>query len=323
LIEALKNHAVASAPPARDKTIYLAETDTELDTERNDIKREFEQNGYHIIPSIELPPKATASVIEERVRDYLKSAQVSVHLFGPSYGLVPSKGASRSIARIQHEAAQAWNSDPAFKQIIWIPKGLEDSEETEPQQKDFITGLLANSSALRRAEVLRGDIEELKSYVHNLFKPPPNTSVKLHSNGSIASIYLLCDKNDYEETRSLEEYLIKQHCEVLPPLLEGDAEEVAQYHRDSLLLCDALLVYYSRARHPWALMRKQEVLKLPGLGRANSIAAKAFYISGEPNNDKERFDSAEALVIKNYNGFSPDSLTPFLKQLRQAKGLPV
>ncbi|MGH9847286.1 MAG: toll/interleukin-1 receptor domain-containing protein, partial [Blastocatellia bacterium] len=244
LIEAFRDHAAAAVPLTKDKTVYLAETDPELDTERDDIKREFEQNGYHILPSVELPPKATAAALEEKVRDYLKSARVSVHLLGANYGVVPSKGAGRSIVRIQHEAAQQHDSDPAFKQVLWIPKGLEESQETEPEQKDFITKLLASSSALRRAEVLRGDIEELKTYVHNLFKPPPKSVLNFKGNGSIASVYLICDKNDYEETGALEKYLTEQRCEVLPPLLEGDAEEVTQYHRDSLLECDAFLVYY-------------------------------------------------------------------------------
>ena len=293
-----------------------------METERADIKREFEQNGYHILPSVELPLRASATDIEEKVHEYLKSARVSVHLLGANYGFVPNRGAGRSIVRIQHEAAQRYDSDPAFKQVLWIPKGLEESQETEPEQKEFISQLLASSSALRRAEALRGDIEELKTYVHNLFKPPPRSAVNFKGNGSIASVYLICDKNDYEETGALEKYLTEQHCEVLPPLLEGDAEQVTQYHRDSLLECDAFLVYYSRAGYPWALMKKQEFLKLPGLGRSKPVIAKAFYISGEENPHKQRFVSTEALVIKNYNGFSPESLTPFLDQIRQNKGQP-
>ncbi|MGH9847433.1 MAG: hypothetical protein ACREEM_52740, partial [Blastocatellia bacterium] len=76
------------------------------------------------------------------------------------------------------------------------------------------------------------------------------------------------------------------------------------------------------AGHPWALMRKQEFLKLPGLGRSKPVVAKAFYISGEENPNKQRFVSSEAIVIKNYNGFSPESLTRFLDQIRKHKGQP-
>ena len=134
------------------------------------------------------------------------------------------------------------------------------------------------------------------------------------------SVYLICDKTDYEETGALEIYLTEQRCEVLPPLLEGDAEQATQYHRDSLLECDAFIVYYSRVGHSWALLKKQEFLKLLGLGRSKPVVAKAFYISGEENPNKQRFVGAEAIVIKHYNGFSPDALAPFLEQIRQNRG---
>ena len=91
LIEAFKDHMATAVPLTKEKTVYLAETDSELDPERNDIKREFEQNGYHILPSVDLPLRATAAEIEEKVRYYLESAQVSVHLLGANYGFVPNR----------------------------------------------------------------------------------------------------------------------------------------------------------------------------------------------------------------------------------------
>ena len=42
--------------------------------------------------------------------------------------------------------------------------------------------------------------------------------------------------------------------------------------------------------------------------------------SGEEDPNKQRFVSAEAIVIKHYNGFSPAALAPFLEQIRQNKG---
>jgi TIR domain len=80
LVEAFRDHTATAVPLTKEKTVYLAETDAELDPERNDIKREFEQNGYHILPSVDLPLRATAADIEEKVRHYLESAQVSVHM---------------------------------------------------------------------------------------------------------------------------------------------------------------------------------------------------------------------------------------------------
>src|SRR5262249_19356720 len=117
LIETFRDHMATAVPLTKEKTVYLAETASELDPERNDIKREFEQHGYHILPSVDLPLRATAADIEEKVRHYLESAQVSVHLLGANYGFVPNRGAGRSIVRIQYEAAQRYDSEPASTQV--------------------------------------------------------------------------------------------------------------------------------------------------------------------------------------------------------------
>ena len=88
-----------------------------------------------------------------------------------------------------------------------------------------------------------------------------------------------------------------------------------------MLLCDALLIYYNQAPDPWAQIKRQELIKLPGLGRAKPILAKAFYISGDMTPQKERFRSYEALVIKHFGDFMPELLAPFLTQIQHAKSL--
>ena len=72
---------------------------------------------------------------------------------------------------------------------------------------------------------------------------------------------------------------------------------------------------------PLELPRQPMPSGVPGLSRSKPVIAKAFYISGEKNPNKQRFVSAEAIVIKRCNGFSPDALTPFLDQIRQGRGL--
>ncbi len=153
-----------------------------------------------------------------------------------------------------------------------------------------------------------------------MIKSPPEPVIKLNGHRSLGSVYLICNRDDYNDANALQDYLVEERFEVLPPLHDGEEALVAQYHRESLLESDALLVYVNRASEAWAQMKRLELLKLPGLGRAKPVRAKAFYIGGETAPYKERFRSNEALVIKNYGGFSPQSLSPFLAQLKDAKG---
>jgi hypothetical protein len=312
-----------ATPPALpdvpyEKTIYLAETTADLSAEHDSIRRELTQHGYHILPREDLPRNVTAQELANSVRAYLQSSMMSIHLLGARSGFVPEGGA-RSIVRLQLDLTLERRTDRDFKRIIWVPKGLEDSAETEEAQKQFINDLLRDSSTQQEAELLRDKIEDLKTFMHTALKPAPEPVVQVHGSQSLASVYLICDKSDYEETSLLESYLTAQQCEVLPSLPDGDETLVAQYHRESLLECDAVLVYYNRASEGWAQMKRLELLKLSGLGRMKPVLAKAFYISGDQTPQKERFRSNEAIVIKRYGGFLSESLVPFLAAIGRAQ----
>jgi hypothetical protein len=50
------------------------------------------------------------------------------------------------------------------------------------------------------------------------------------------------------------------------------------------------------------------------------MLARAIYISGPPTARKDQFKTHEALVIKNYESFSPELLEPFITKVQSAKG---
>ena len=329
LLKLLKDHVVTT-PVSADKTIYLAETTSDLESVRESIQRAFERD-YHILPHEDLPRNLLAPELEQKVRASLQTARLSVHLLGASYGFIPEDPAERdrSIIRLQHDIAQERRADSNFRQLIWIPKGQEDSTETKSKQKAFIKELLEDSEAQKVADILRGDMEALKTRIGELMKPP-EPSITPKSDGSLASVYLICDNHDRDEAQAVEDFLYDHRCEVLPPLPEGNEAQFVEYHRENLRLCDAFLVYYNHAKENWALMKKQEFLKLPGLRQPqNPVLAKAFFVTGEKTQPKDRFRSNEATVIKHFDKdfdpFAPQILQkllqPFLDQIRQAKSL--
>jgi hypothetical protein len=50
------------------------------------------------------------------------------------------------------------------------------------------------------------------------------------------------------------------------------------------------------------------------------MAARAIYIGGPPTARKNQFKTHEAMVIRNYESFSPELLKPFITKIRTAKG---
>lgn len=308
LLETLR----APPPDTPKATIYLAACTADLSAERDNLKRELQQHGYRVTPDRELP--LTVPQLEQAVRAYLQQAELSIHLIGAHYGIVPEME-QRSVVRLQCDLATERSRDPNFSQLIWMPPDLQAKEE---RQQTFIEELERGQSGIKM-EVLQTKLEDLKTVIHATLAPKPNGHAQ--SDHGSARVYLLCDIQDHEETKLLEDYLYDSNLEVMLPI-DGDPARVSQYHTENLLLCDALLIYYNRAADSWAQMKRQELLKLPGLGRSKPILAKAFYISGEKTQQKERFRSNEALVIKDYDGFIPDSLAPFLARIQEARGTP-
>ena len=67
-------------------------------------RRDLLRSGCQVLPDRPLP--LVAADLEDQVREYLGSAQLSVHLVGRSYGIVP-EGARESVVQLQHWGAQS------------------------------------------------------------------------------------------------------------------------------------------------------------------------------------------------------------------------
>jgi hypothetical protein len=300
-------------PAPYEKTVYLAETSSDLRHERDQIRRELEQHEYCVLPDKELPREAPA--VLDAVRDCLRRSRLAVHLVGSRYGFIP-EDETRSIVRLQHELAMERDGEANFSRVIWLPTDLTAGAARDERQSEFITQLQQDSAVLRRVELLQTKLADLKTYIQDTLNPRPKPAPNGHEPSGVPSVYLICDQQDYDDVAALTDYLFDQNLEVLPTPAEGDAAAISQYHRESLCTCDAVLIYYGRGNETWARLNGMELQKLRGYGREKPLLAKAFYLSAPSTKPKERFRSNEALVIRAYEGgFDPAPLAPFLTQL--------
>src|SRR5262249_32434502 len=275
---------------------------------------ELQLNSHQILPDKPLPLNQH---LRNEINSYLAESDLSIHLVGANRAIVP-EDESKSIVEIQHELASARSQSPDFSQIIWLPAGLSSSNE---HQQKFIEELLNHLGMTKGTELLRTKLEDLKTFVHeklNPTKPPTEPKISTNGNGanSPALVYLVCDQPDYDAVAPIEDCLFERGYEVLS--LAGDVDP--QMHKENLLLCDAVLTYCGNTTDFWLNLKKTDLIKLPGYGRARPMLAKAFYISAPQTSGKERFRIQNGLVIRNYGEFSPASLNPFVEQIERAKG---
>jgi hypothetical protein len=299
-------------------TIYLAQTTRDLGGERDQIKRELQNRGYGILPDRELP--FISPTYEDAVRECVGRAKLSVHLIGGSYGIIPEGAGNRSIVRLQNEIAAERGRDAAFSRLLWMPLGLTPQEEVQTQ---FIQHLRTDAATQKGAELLQTPLEELKTVIQSRLSGNGHKPGAEPGGETIPKIYLIFDKRDLEGVLPLNDYLsVKKNYQVLLPLIDDEGADDTQafdIHKDNLMQCDAVLIYYGNANQVWFEYKRRDLKKIVGLNRKSMLAAEAVYVASPKTPHKQLFNHPEALVIKNFGDFSPAALDSFLARVHTAE----
>jgi hypothetical protein len=302
------------------ETVYLAETSFDLSPQRDNIKRELQERGHLVIPDRPLPLNGPA--LEDAVRHYLDTTKLSIHLIGANYGVIP-EAADRSVVCMQNDLAAERSKGNGFARLIWLPEGLEAKED---RQRQFVEHLKYDTNAQQGADVLQTSIEELKTYIEDKLRPKPKAAASNgNGNGHAKAdegplrIYLICDKQDYDAIAPLSDHLFDQGFEVTLPLFEGDEAEVREDHKESLLICDAVVLFYGNSSEGWLRTKLRDLQKIPGYGRTKPMLAQAIYTGPPENPTKQRYRTREALLLRNFGNFTPDAVQPFIEEINRAK----
>jgi hypothetical protein len=214
--------------------------------------------------------------------------------------------------RIQHDLAEARGDNSQFKRLIWLPSDLKPKES---RQQAFIEYLSNSPVALKNAELLREKLEDLKTVIQNQLASLQAKPAQEKTDAGQTYIYLICEQRDFDAIQPLYQHLYESGFEVmLPATGENALEENQQNLRD----CDALLVYFGHGSERWLRTQFSEISKV--VDRAMPMLAKAVYVAPPRSQPKELFMTREAIVIKNFGDFHPDSLAAFLQKIREAKG---
>jgi hypothetical protein len=286
--------------------VYVAETTKDLASKREEIKTELSQFNCQVLPDQPLPQDGEQLVA--RVKEYLERTKLSVHLLGSTYGLVP-ESEERSVPQIQYELAAERNKTSQLGQLIWIPDGLVT---IDPRQQSLIS-LVKNNAP----DVLQSKFEDLKTEIHKKLKPPSNPVWGDDAANSI-NISLFCHDQDITSVAPLYSYLTMQELfRVKLPLRETQSVEE---QKEVTQTSDAVLLYYGTASvewfmNIWRLIQRQ--ISAPG---GKSILARAIYAAKPPTIEKNLLEAEDPIIIKNYEGFTPATLLPFITRIKAARG---
>jgi FxsC-like protein len=151
---AKKREPIGDEPAAGDRlskgiTVYLAETASDVEADRETVKDVLQKSGYTVLPDQLLPDDPVR--LEAAVRDYLKRAMLSIHLIGR----LPAEGKPDNSVLAQNALAAERDNEPNFSRLIWLPQDLSP----QPSPRRLLLG--EPDQAQRTATLLQAPLDQL------------------------------------------------------------------------------------------------------------------------------------------------------------------
>ena len=294
------------------QTVFLANSTSDLQSEVDKIRRELVGRGHVVVPNQVLA--MVGDELTPQVEEYLKESDLSIHVVGSSYGMIP-EGCDESIVEIQNRLAANKAADGDLSRVVWIPRDIEVKDD---RQREFLDQLKTSPELHAGAEIIEDHYVEMKEFVLDILdiKPDQEPQTGTVSLDGIKRIYLICDKEDEQAVEPLEDFLFDQGFEVTTPDFEMDEEEALEFHRENLVDCDAVIIYYGAGRKGWVEIKLRNLLKARGYGRATDLAHQAVLIAPPIDRRKERFRSHTADVIHGGEALDSSVLAEFLSKVK-------
>ena len=222
-------------------------------------------------------------------------------------------------------------NDRKFFRLIWTPGEVSSPDA---RQQSFLTQLYEHTALPCGADLLTGNIEDLKTVLHEKLaelcrrQEAPRQQTPAATNPDVPAtalraldeplrVYVICDPADRSSPSlsALRRYLLSQDCEpMFPTECEGDVG-ILQLHIENLGLCDGCLIFYGEGRPEWFEQKLRDLRKyLRGL--QPPVAAKAIYIAPPATAHKDDVETLEAIVLRGGATFSPDAIEPFIQWYR-------
>lgn len=318
--ESPSGEGVALAPQTEKGTVYLAETTRELQENRSAILRELQEHGYNVLPDQHLSLYADTYTAE--IKQLMESAELIIHLFGASYGIVP-EGSEKSIVHLQAETAAAISLATKTPRIGWLVSAQNSSDE---RQQKLIGKLKTDPELHAGIDIIESSLEDLKFAIHDKLEAIRREKEKKAANvtpaapaisaGGPKRIYLICDQKDLPAVTALEDTLFASGFDVLMPLFDGDLAQVREDHQENLKFCDGVIIYYGQGNESWLRTMMRDLVKAVGYGREKPLVYKAVYVDGPSTPQKERFRTHDATVINGLNGLNNEELNAFAAKIK-------
>jgi len=284
---------VMSSAPAAGKampSIYLAECTRDQRDARATLEGELKRLGYDIVPDSQLPTDSAEYVAE--VERLLQQCELSIHLIGSSYGVVPD-GTDQSVVALQNQSAVNISRKNGLARVISVPADLQT---TDPRQQAFITALHQDAGLQFGADLITGGIEDLKSAVRAAIARVERAAAAPVADGDKTLVYVICDPRDIQATVPLAKSLVASGMRVELTVFDGDAAAVREANEQLMKTAGAIVLFWGAGDDTWRAYQQSDIRKNEG-ARHDNPPKTITYVAGPATSKKQFLLQTEAGVI--------------------------
>jgi hypothetical protein len=302
---------VESAP-----VVYLATTTSDVQDQRDRIRRELIERGCVVLP--DTSPPLSSQELERFVQNCLQKSNLAIHILGRHYGVTP-EDCDQSLPALQLTLSARHAQQSKLQRLLFFPPEKESGDQ---RQADFLRSIQENADLHCHAELIEGDMSLLKSIVVSRLTRPvekEQENTDSDSNSGPPKLYLVCESRDEKSIEPLEDYLFAQGLEVCLPAFDGSDADAVALHRDNLATCDAVLIYYGAAPRAWVDIKLRDTLKATGYGRKAPIDQQGVFIAPPMDHRKTRFKSLQSKVIRSAESIHANAdLNEFIAAIKRS-----
>lgn len=235
-------------------SIYLAQTENSQVLDRDNIKRDLNDLGYAVTPSVTLSNDFDEST--RQVNEALSSTSVVIHLIPANYTeYFPNK----SISIVEHQcnlsAQLIKNNHKDIRRIIWIPS---DFDVVDEKNQIFIEKIQRDQELSHNTLVLKVNLEDLKKIYRKILSGDDMVKGDLES---LPDLYMIADKED----DSVASHINREASAA--GLKFGINYNGISYneHLKYLASAQVVVVNYTLENQQWINVKVHDILKSPGL----------------------------------------------------------
>ncbi len=229
--------------------VYLGETSSDIEGERDQLRRSLAQRGYTVLPQAPLRLR-NGPEVEHIAKSDLARCNLAVYPVGAYYGTVPERSGDRSITELQLDAALSDGRNGALSRMVWVPPGITIAEERQQR----LLARIRTELPSKGFEIIESPLTEIETHIKDrLERPAPALGPVDGGTEDRAEIYLLCLPADRDAARIVRNCLFDEGFEVR--LLPTTDEGAGSLHARRLESADAFLIYWGSADEGWLRTR--------------------------------------------------------------------